>query len=75
MYSGLFALYLFIVASVFLRSVAQSCLILCSPMDCSLPGSSVHAIFQARILEWVAIPSPGDLPNPGTEPRFPTLQA
>ena len=55
MYSGLFALYLFIVASVFLRSVAQSCLILCSPMDCSLPGSSVHAIFQARILEQVAI--------------------
>ena len=33
----------------------QSCLTLCDPMDCSLPGSSVHAIFQARILEWSAI--------------------
>ena len=33
--------------------------------DCSLPGSSVHEISQARILEWVAIPSPGDLSNPG----------
>ena len=35
--------------------VAQSCLTLYNPMDCSLPGSSVHGIFQARILEWVAI--------------------
>ena len=35
--------------------VTQSCLTLCNPMDCSLPGSSVHGIFQARILEWVAI--------------------
>ena len=35
--------------------VAQSCLTLCNPMDCSLPGSSIHGIFQARILEWVAI--------------------
>ena len=34
--------------------VAQSCLTLCDPMDCSLPGSSVRGIFQARILEWVA---------------------
>ena len=34
--------------------VAQSCLTLCDPMDCSLPGSSVHGILQARILEWVA---------------------
>ena len=34
--------------------VAQSCLTLCDPMDCSLPGSSVHGIFQARVLEWVA---------------------
>ena len=38
-------------------SVAQSCLTLCDPMDCSPPGSSVHGIFQARILEWVAISS------------------
>ena len=35
--------------------VAQSCLTLCDPMDCSLPGFSVHGIFQARVLEWVAI--------------------
>ena len=35
--------------------VAQSCLTLCDPMDCSRPGSSVHGILQARILEWVAI--------------------
>ena len=35
--------------------VAQSCPTLCDPMDCSLPGSSVHGIFQARLLEWVAI--------------------
>ena len=37
--------------------VDQSCLTLCNPMDCSLPGSSVHGISQARILEWVAISS------------------
>ena len=35
--------------------VTQSCLTLCDPMDCSLPGSSVHGIFQARVLDWVAI--------------------
>ena len=35
--------------------VAQSCLTLCDPMDCSLSGSSVHGIFQARVLEWIAI--------------------
>ena len=33
----------------------QSCPTLCNPMDCSLPGSSVHGIFQARVLEWVPI--------------------
>ena len=35
--------------------VAQSCLTLCDPVDCSPPGSSIHGILQARILEWVAI--------------------
>ena len=35
--------------------VTQSCPTLCDPMDCSLPGSSVHGIFQARVLQWVAI--------------------
>ena len=34
--------------------VAQSCVTLCDPMDCSLPGSSIHGIFQARGLEWGA---------------------
>ena len=35
--------------------VTQSCPTLCDPMDCSLPGSSIHGIFQARVLEWGAI--------------------
>ena len=38
--------------------VAQSCPTLRDPMDCSLPGSSIHGIFQARVLEWVPLPSP-----------------
>ena len=43
---------------VYIRQIfAQSYLTLCNPTDCSLPGSSVHGILQARILEWVAIPS------------------
>ena len=37
------------------NEVAQSCPTLCDPMDCSLPGSSIHGIFQARVLEWGAI--------------------
>ena len=45
------------------------------PQDCSSPGSSFHGIFQARILEWVAVPSPGYLSNPGIKARSPTLQA
>ena len=44
-------------------------------MNYSLPGSSVPEILQARILEWVAVSSPGDLPIPGIEPRSPALQA
>ena len=56
--------------------VAQSCLTLCDPVDCSPPGSSIHGILQARILEWIAISfSRGDLPDPGIEPRSPTLWA
>ena len=47
----------------------------CDPMDCSPPGSSVHGISQARILEWIAISSPGDLPDPGIEPGSPAFQA
>ena len=41
--------------------VAQSCPTFKDPMDCSLPGSSIHGIFQARVLEWGAIGSSGDL--------------
>ena len=48
--------------------VALSCLTLCDPMDYSPPDSSVHGILQARILEWVAMPPPGDLPDPEIEP-------
>ena len=48
------------------------CPVLCNPVDCSLPGSPVHGILQARILEWVAISSSrGGLPNPGIKPMFP----
>ena len=43
--------------SVLRAKLLQSCLTLCGPMDCSLPGSSVHGILQARILEWVVMPS------------------
>ena len=59
-------------------SVMFNCL---HPMDvCSLPGSSVHGILRARILEWIAIPSsrrstPGDLPNAGIKPESPVAPA
>ena len=57
-------------------SVSQLCPTLCDYMDCSPPGSSVHGISQARILEWVAISStPGDLPDPGIEPASLTSPA
>ena len=67
--------------------VTQSCPTLSDPMDCSPPGSSLHGIFQARVLEWGAIafseeywsgllfPSPGALPtHPGIKPGSPALQ-
>ena len=53
--------------------ITQLCPILCDPMDCSLVSSD--GFLQARILEWVAISSPEDLPDPGIEPRSPALQA
>ena len=46
----------------------QSCPSLCNPVDYSLSGSSLHGILQARTLVWVAVPSPGALPNPGIKP-------
>ena len=48
----------------------QSCLTLCDPIDYTVRG-----ILKARILEWEAFPFPGDLPNPGIEPRFPALRS
>ena len=47
----------------------SACPILCDPMD-----YTVHGMLRARILEWEPFPSPGDLPNPGIEPRSPALQ-
>ena len=47
----------------------------CDPTDWSPPGSSVHRLLQPRILEWVAIRSQGDLPDPGIKPESPVLQA
>ena len=55
--------------------VAQLCPTLWDHMACSLPGSSVHGIFQARILEWVAIFLPGDLPDLGIKPISPMSPA
>ena len=54
--------------------VTQLCLALFDLMDCSPPGSSVHGILQARILEWLSFPSPGDLPDPGIKPKLPALE-
>ena len=57
-------------------SVTQLCPTLCHPMDCSPPGSSAHGGSPTPILEWLAMPSSGDLPNPeGIEPRSPALRA
>ena len=56
------------------KPCAQKCPTLCNPMDCSPPGSSVRGIFQARILEWVAIFSSGALLNPMIKPTSPALQ-
>ena len=53
------------VSSSSCKSANQLCLTLGDPMDCSSPDSSVHGILQARILEWVAMSSSGDLPDPG----------
>ena len=49
----------------------QLYLTLCDPMDCSQPGSSVHGVLQARILEWVAMSSPRDFPKLGIKPTSP----
>ena len=48
-------MYVFAAAAAAAAKSLQSCPTLCNPMDCSLPGSSIHGIFQERVLEWVAI--------------------
>ena len=55
--------------------VTKLCPTLCDPTDCSLSGSSVHGISQARYWGRLPFPSPGDLPDPGIEPASPALQA
>ena len=63
------ALYLYYLYIHVKGLVAQSCLTLCDLMDRSLPSSSAHGIFQARILEWVPFPTSVDLPHPGIWPK------
>ena len=54
--------------------IAQLCPTLCNPMDCSLPGSSIHGLFQARVLEQAAISFSRGASNPGIKPGSPALQ-
>ena len=54
--------------------ITQSCQTLCDPTDCSLPGSSVHGILQAKYWSGLPFPSPCDLPCPGLKPGSPALQ-
>ena len=55
--------------------VTQLCLTVCDPMDCSPPGSSVHGILRQEYWSGLPFPSPGNIPDPGIEPRSPELQA
>ena len=64
----------FTIKAICCCSVSQSCLTLCNPMDCSPPGSSVHGILQARILEWVAMPSSRRSSQPRDRTRVSSLQ-
>ena len=54
-------------------SVTQICPTLCDPVGCCLPGSSVRGIFEAGILEWVAVSFSRELPHPGIEPEPPAV--
>ena len=59
----------------FKKFVYENCSVMSNSLwGHGLPGSSVHGTLQARTLEWVDVPSPGDLPNPGIKLRSPTLQ-
>ena len=53
--------------------IAQSCPTLCDLIDCSLPGPSVHGIFQAIVLEWMAISFSRGSSQPGLEPGSPAF--
>ena len=55
--------------------IAQSCLTLCNPMECCPPGSSVHGLLQARILEWSVILFSRGASQPDAEPASPASQA
>ena len=57
-----------------MSEVAQLCPTLCNPIDCSLPGSSIHGVFQVRVLDWVTISFSRGFPNPEIKPRSPALQ-
>ena len=67
-YSFLF-LYHFLTSDI-ICAQSLSCVLLCDHMDCSPPGSSVHGILQARILEWVAMPSSRGSSQPGDRTQF-----
>ena len=69
------SLHLIVWAASSPGEVAQLCPTLRDPMDCSLPGSSLHGILQARVLEWVAISFSRGSPDPGIKPRSPAFQA
>ena len=58
-----------------ISELAQSCPTLCDPMDCSPPGSSLHGILQARIVEWIAISFSRGTSRPRDRTRVPTFQA
>ena len=55
--------------------LTQSCLTLSDPVDWNSPGSSIHGVLQARILEWLPFLSPWDLPDPGIKPMSPVAPA
>ena len=64
-----------VIQHVFVKvQVTQLCLTLCDPMDCNPSGSSVHGESPQEHWSGLPCPPPGDLPNPGIEPRSPTLQ-
>ena len=69
---GLFCLFILSVVNVKVL-VAQSCLTLFNPVDCSPPGSSLQGIFQQEYWNGLPFLSPGDIPDPGIETTYPAL--